>query len=474
MIIKKIYQHAILQPSKVAVTFGTKTLTYEQLYKCITYVANLLQKSGIKEGHIIAICYPHDKLMDLLVTLSLNKIGAISCSIGAYQIPKTSFLPSCVISDKSFNSDRLIRQLLINRDIIDDLPNNKNISFHNQHNPDRISRLILTSGTTGTSKAVPLTNNQIIKRVTDGALTLSIFHNEFSLFGLSTAGGFNAALRSLLLGNPFFSDARDLINLLKNDEIGIISGSPVQIEALAPYIKKYQKHNLAAIMLGGSPLPVQLKKIITEELNLTLLDYYGSTEVGGVYFRVYSTKLNKPHSIPVDNISIEAVSESRHPLPINSEGVIRIKSNSMSDHYFEDANSSIKHFIDGWFYPGDIGSIDISGNVTLHGRLTEIINIGGVKIAPNIIDEFLMTQESVDDCGTFGLEDSAGIERIAVAIVNSNKINLKKIKSNFKIKFGDSLVPTYFFRVSEIPRNKMGKISRTTLKSKLKHLIKKL
>lgn len=475
MILEQIYQHAILRPNKIAIKYGKNELSYFQLCQLIDLIAEKIQRNGVRKGQIVASCYTYDKLMDLLVTLSLYKLSAISVSTGSHTVPKLSFNLDWIISNDEFRPQNLKKQIFIDRSLIQEgLIKNHPLSILDKSDHHALSRLILTSGTTGTRKAVPLSSDQIFTRVMHGALTLSSFGNEFCLFGLSTTGGINGALRSLLLGNVFYPDIRDLSDALDKDEVGLISGSPLQIQGLIRSIQSKNSSQLKCIMMGGSKLPGQLAKVICNELQLTLLDYYGSTEVGGVFFNIYPPNNGKKVTISVRDTKIQIVNEDGLTLPANFSGIVKIKSNSMAKGYFNDLAASQKYFINEWFYPGDTGQIDSNGTLILGGRISEVINIGGVKIDPHVLDEFTKQWSSITDCASFGTEGPNGIDQVAIAIVTSEEIDLSIIRQAFKKKFGNSLVPKYFFKVQKIPRNQMGKIARTQLKQAFEFKIDEL
>jgi acyl-CoA synthetase (AMP-forming)/AMP-acid ligase II len=65
-------------------------------------------------------------------------------------------------------------------------------------------------------------------------------------------------------------------------------------------------------------------------------------------------------------------------------------------------------FRNGWVYPGDVGSEAEQGLVTLGGRSTEVINSGGNKVNPTVIEDVLKSFPGVRDAAAFGVPDALG------------------------------------------------------------------
>ena len=74
-------------------------------------------------------------------------------------------------------------------------------------------------------------------------------------------------------------------------------------------------------------------------------------------------------------------------------------------------------FRNGWLRTGDQGVLDEQGYLSLTGRLKEIINRGGEKVAPREIDEVLLRHADVREAAAFGMPHSTLGEAVAAAVV---------------------------------------------------------
>ena len=112
-----------------------------------------------------------------------------------------------------------------------------------------------------------------------------------------------------------------------------------------------------------------------------------------------------------------------------------------------------------------------NGLVTITGRINELINRGGQKIAPDTIEEAVKRHPHVADAAAVGMPDHLGIEQIWVAVVSRSEgeIEVAKVYKYFRENHM-TLLPDRVFQVDTIPRNRLGKISRVELAEHLKRL----
>src|SRR5262249_14306554 len=102
------------------------------------------------------------------------------------------------------------------------------------------------------------------------------------------------------------------------------------------------------------------------------------------------------------------------------------------------------------------------------GRIHDIINRGGVKVAPDRIENALMEHPAIAEAVAIGVMDEIGVERIWAAIVarGSAEIEVPKLYEYFRPKLGE-ILPDRILVVPSIPRNERGKVIRRVLKEQL-------
>jgi acyl carrier protein len=130
-------------------------------------------------------------------------------------------------------------------------------------------------------------------------------------------------------------------------------------------------------------------------------------------------------------------------------------------------------FSAGWFRTGDQGYIDGEGYLFITGRLKELINRGGEKIAPREIDEALFAHPAVQLAVSFAVPHASLGEDVAAAVVL--KANSLCSESELRAFLLDRLpafkVPSQIVFVEDVPKGPTGKIQRIGLANRLAHFL---
>ena len=118
---------------------------------------------------------------------------------------------------------------------------------------------------------------------------------------------------------------------------------------------------------------------------------------------------------------------------------------------------------DGWFYPGDLGSLSADGLLLVEGRDTEIMNIGGDKYAPHVIEEVALGCAGIRDAAAFSVPNEFGVEVPWLAVVRGEGHRDGEVMGKLLARW-PGLAGVQVAVIAGIPRNQMGKIERLTLR----------
>ena len=343
--------------------------------------------------------------------------------------------------------------------------------------PGTLCRLIMSSGTTGRPKIIALSYQAVGKRLISYSIRTSTpgWDRIVCMPGLSTNYGYSFAITTLWLGRTicFAFDATARLLILTHRAELLVASTQQIAEIVKGQEADFRRlESLRAVHIGGSvayaPLLARIRMLIC---NMVYCGY-GSTEGGTVAYAPSETVFGMDRAVGfvAPWIEAEVVDEQKKPLNYGKSGVIRLR--AIGQGYRYSRNDSGQYAIDDsdWFYPGDEGIIYRNGMMMIIGRTNEIINRGGTKVSPDVIEELIKKNPIVDDAAVVGVLDSVGIEQIWAAVVSNNsEIEIDKmykyIRDNAPI-----YVPDRIFQLPEIPRNRLGKIAREVLKEKLKKL----
>ena len=143
------------------------------------------------------------------------------------------------------------------------------------------------------------------------------------------------------------------------------------------------------------------------------------------------------------------------------------KRQGVIDGYGNNPEANAQSFTNGWFRTGDQGTLDPDRYLSLIGRIKEMINRGGEKIAPREIDEVLLQHPSVSEAVAFGSPHPTWGEEVGAAVVLKSPVTEKELIAFARERLADYKVPKKLFIVERIPRTATGKIQRRAVASSL-------
>jgi len=178
--------------------------------------------------------------------------------------------------------------------------------------------------------------------------------------------------------------------------------------------KKFNLRSLKIISYGTEPMPEStLKRLNTVFPDANLMQTYGLIELG-----VMSSKSKNNNSLWV-----KIGGDGYHTRVVN--GMLEIKSHCAMLGYL---NAPSPFTDDGWFKTGD--SVEIDGEYfKILGRKSEIINVGGLKVYPQEVENIILKMDNVAEVTVYG-EKNAIIGAIVCARI---KLNTNVDKKQFKI-----------------------------------------
>jgi acyl-CoA synthetase (AMP-forming)/AMP-acid ligase II len=119
---------------------------------------------------------------------------------------------------------------------------------------------------------------------------------------------------------------------------------------------------------------------------------------------------------------------------------------------------------DGWFCTGDIGRVDDDGFVWIEGRVSDMINRGGMKVFPAQVEEALMSSPAVRDVAVVGVADERlGEVPWAFVVSAAGPVDTAELEAWCRDRLSPYKVPERFVAVASLPRNETGKVLRAEL-----------
>lgn len=336
---------------------------------------------------------------------------------------------------------------------------------------------MLTSGTTGVSKRIPLSWETLGKGVVAHAWAASLM-GEAPASGAPEAGlvqygpvvqmsGFLAALQCGLEG-------RRLVVLEKFNPASwaeAVSECGLRFAGLPPaMVRMVVEANVApeklvslrGIRSGAAALDDETRQRFEQRYGVPLLTNYGATETAGTivfwsrdeYARLWDSKRGSTGRFWTGLAEGRVVGAEDHRLLGAKEiGVLELL---------------IPHVSPDWMRTNDLASIDADGFLFIHGRADDAINRGGFKVLPETVADALRKHPSVYDCAVVGLPD-ARLGAVPAAAIELRKGSSAPTEQEFDSFAREHLlayqVPVQYLIVDELPRGAAQKIDRTRLRA---------
>ena len=229
-------------------------------------------------------------------------------------------------------------------------------------------------------------------------------------------------------------------------------------------------HTLRFVLSGGAPLPRAVWNELKDVLDVPVLEHYGSSEAAQIATNHLPPGPGKPGTCgqPWPG-TVMVVAEDGTSLPAGERGEVWVRGPTVMAGYLDAPELNRSAFIDGWFRTGDIGSLDEDGCLSLHGRLSEMINRGGEKIAPAEADAALLRHPAVAEAAAFAVSHPRLGEDIAAAIVlhtgaDATPADLRQFLQGELASFK---IPRRIHILDHLPKGTTGKVQRRRLSAAL-------
>jgi acyl-CoA synthetase (AMP-forming)/AMP-acid ligase II len=476
-ILEPILYHAKGQPAAPALCApGGDIVSYARLRTQMNNVAGRAAACGLRPGAVVALSIDQP-LLHAAVILGLTQAGMVPVSV-AMQKPPERMQIDAVISNTDYPFAAHARRLPLDFSWImgDGAP--AELSAVGAAASDRICRVVLTSGTTGDAKAIALTHRLVMAR---NARFEHVFGHRYPTFsrvylhmGLAAALGYQFLIHILGRGGTIFLRGNSIESTLQAFElfrIEAILGTPTTLARLLTQCDRYPAIacHVDTVLSGGSLMPPPLADRIRPRLCAHLITGYGATETAISATAPAHTIAHVPGAAGyvLPGTRIEIVDEADRPLPPGVEGIVRVNSEFAVDRYIDDDAETAKVFRDGWFYPGDIGSLTAENLLVISGRQDSVLNAGGDKITAEKIEAAITSFATVGEAAVVMATNRDGIEEIWAAVVAAGKIDAEALRRHCRSRVPPPFVPARVVRLETLPTNALGKVDRQKLKELL-------
>ncbi|RPB28513.1 o-succinylbenzoate-CoA ligase [Terfezia boudieri ATCC MYA-4762] len=456
------------------------TLTYSHLHDLITKFQHSLAAIGISPNDAVSISLPNT--LEFIV---------IFLAVGAQRAIAAPLNPNYKQEEFEFYIDDLKSKLVIiprRGDVGMDSPAARaarrfgagvaEVWWDGQEvkieaKEEDVALVLHTSGTTGRPKAVPLTHKNLTTTMYNIQATYELAPEDrtmlvmplFHVHGL--LAGFLAPLRSggTVVVPPRFSASefwKDFIKYKANWYTAVPTIHQILLKNTLPS----PVPRIRFIRSCSSPLSPATFEALEKALNAPVLEAYAMTEAA---HQMTSNPLptngpRYPGSVGKGmGVSVRILDDKGNELPHDTQGEICIRGPNVTSGYINNPAANVSSFYpNGYFRTGDMGTIDAAGYVRITGRIKEMINRGGEKIAPVELDNVLASHPAVAEAVCFALESELYGQEVGAAVVlkEGKKVSEGELKGWLGERVVKFKVPKRVWFTEVMPKTATGKVQR--------------
>jgi len=221
---------------------------------------------------------------------------------------------------------------------------------------------------------------------------------------------------------------------------------------------------LKSLVLSASPIPGVMREHFIKQLSPNLRIVYGTNEFGNATHLNYAGRTSvNPASVgaAMEGVKIRVVDSSGTEVPVGEVGELELNSGAKFFGYLTGEENPMNS--DGWFKPGDLGSVNADGEVIFAGRADDMMIYNGINIYPREIEYVLEQNTLLKEVAVVAVPSSVhGDLPIAFVSSSQNDLDVTALLKEAERSLGTK-APKRIIKLDALPRNTAGKILKREL-----------
>ncbi len=235
--------------------------------------------------------------------------------------------------------------------------------------------------------------------------------------------------------------------------------------------------SLESILVGGAATLAKTRRAFAEKFNIRALMGYGLSEAptGIVRETIDEPIDDSATGYALDLLEAVIVDGTDQELPVDQPGEICLRPVSTGPWagswtptlgYWRRPDATRELLRGNILHTGDIGELDRNGRLTVSGRQSEVILRGGANVSPTEVEKVLLGHPDVVDAVVYGIADERLGERVAAAIVTgTSRPDPDELRAHLARHLARYKIPDEIHVLDRLPRNSMGKVQKSELRT---------
>jgi long-chain acyl-CoA synthetase len=473
-------------PRKTAIILENESVSYEQLDRSTTSLAQWFLRHGCKPGDRIAFYWPNS-IETVKLFFACFKAGMIAVPVNvrmkppeiAYVLQHSKAVmyfahPDLMsVAEEARKGCAGLRTIQSTLEGLNEGAPEVPLREVNDYDP---AMVLYTSGTTARPKGVTHTHRTLLECV---KLTCSAAPDSLQIALVMTQMAFISAICASVLPTivtggtcvlvPAF-DAPLVLDLIERFQCSCTFGVPSMVQLLLEEQARRPRvvSTLRTFFAGGDSVPVSTQERFHALFGISVREGYGMTETGPSIVNPADAIRSGSLGKALDGVEVRVVDLDVEDLPDDQTGEIVVRSPANFAGYWDDPAATRETLRDGWLHSGDLARRDADGYLWFEGRKKEIIVRDGINIAPQEVEEALYNHPAVLEVAVIGMPDPAGArgERVLafVSLRDGLVADEQELRDHARQCLADFKIPERILFVKDLPKGITGKVQRQALK----------
>ncbi|WP_018133339.1 long-chain-fatty-acid--CoA ligase [Effusibacillus pohliae] len=342
-----------------------------------------------------------------------------------------------------------------------------------------LALLQYTGGTTGVSKGVMLTHENLVANTQQamrwiwkckpGQETVLCVLPFFHVYGMTIGMNLAISLAAKMILLPRFQPV-DVLETIEKERPTLFPGAPTMYIALLNHadIEKYDLSSIEACISGSAPLPLEVQERFESLTGGKLVEGYGLTEASPVTHcnPIWGKRKNGSIGLPWPDTQAKIVDpDTLQEVEPGKPGELLVKGPQVMQGYWNRPAETAEVLKDGWLLTGDIAITDDEGYFYIVDRKKNLIIAGGYNIYPREVEEVLFEHPAVQEAAVIGVPDPYRGETVKAYIVlkHGQTVTEAELDAFCRQRLAAYKVPRLYEFRKELPKTMVGKVLKRAL-----------
>ncbi|MFC0558348.1 long-chain-fatty-acid--CoA ligase [Halalkalibacter alkalisediminis] len=502
-------------PEREALFDRFSRMSYKDLWDHSISLASSLQNLGVNKGDKVAVCLPNWNEF-VVIYLAVAHLGAVLVPFNTrYRTDEVEYIlnnseakvafftkefSGITHSEQFIQAKKTVKSLellitvryeedgLLNYEKLLESGNWASFTPVQIHPAEDVLSILYTSGSTGAPKGAMLTHANIVKTGVISAEEMNCTADDvflvavpvFHVFGMvpSIISSIASCARMVLMDQY---KPKETLEVVQAEGVTVKHGVPTMfiLELNQPDFSKYDLSTLRTGIIAAAPCPVEIVKKIRTDMGCDIVVAYGLSETSPT---LTMTKFDDNDLVRAETVGkalpgaeVKIVNEEREAVATGEVGEIACRSFGVMKGYYNMPDKTTEALDEaGWFYTGDLGTLDDEGYLRIVGRKKEMIIRGGYNIYPREIEEVFYTHPDVLEVAIVGLPDTVlgEVSCACIKLKPSVEMDEQSLIEFIRPRVADYKVPDKILIVDELPMTASGKIKKVALQDQLRNELK--